>query len=338
MNKTFIISGVVSLVLIAILILIIGPASILRTIDHISIEDCFILVFFSLLALFFSALSINNALNVYNVKIDLLNLLFIKIIGFSANYIAPSGLLAGFIGGDAVMALILKKKKGLEFKQGFSAGLASKVVEFSVFLVFIYLGLILGFKYFYLPPEIWVFLFIAGIFIGVMTLFFLLNPIIDNRFFTKILISLSKIKFLNKIITKITSHINELEKEMHFFFTKGAKYLLLSVFLSLLVAIILILQIWLLVHYLGIDMGFSKTLLVFSVSMLVFALPLAPGSAGTYELSQVGLFDLLGMGSDVGLTFSLIMRIINLAIVGFSFIILPHYGINLFKKDNIEKI
>ncbi|MHB1665830.1 MAG: flippase-like domain-containing protein, partial [bacterium] len=156
MNKTFIISGVVSLVLIAILILIIGPASILRTIDHISIEDCFILVFFSLLALFFSALSINNALNVYNVKIDLLNLLFIKIIGFSANYIAPSGLLAGFIGGDAVMALILKKKKGLEFKQGFSAGLASKVVEFSVFLVFIYLGLILGFKYFYLPPEIWV--------------------------------------------------------------------------------------------------------------------------------------------------------------------------------------
>ena len=44
------------------------------------------------------------------------------------------------------------------------------------------------------------------------------------------------------------------------------------------------------------------------------------------------------MGSDVGLTFSLIMRIINLAIVGFSFIILPHYGIRLFKKDNIEKI
>ena len=203
---------------------------------------------------------------------------------------------------------------------------------------FIYLGLILGFKYFYLPPEIWVFLFIAGIFIGIMTLFFLLNPIIDNRFFTKILINLSKIKFLNKIITKITSHINELEKEMHFFFTKGVKYLLLSVFLSLLVTIILILQIWLLVHYLGIDMGFSKTLLVFSVSMLVFALPLAPGSAGTYELSQVGLFDLLGMGSDVGLTFSLIMRIINLAIVGFSFIILPHYGIRLFKKDNIEKI
>ena len=84
-------------------------------------------------------------------------------------------------------------------------------------------------------------------------------------------------------------------------------------------------------------MGFSKTLLVFAVSMLVFALPLAPGSAGTYELSQVGLFDLLGMGSDIGLTFSLIMRIINLTIVGFSFIILPHYGINFFKKD-IEKI
>ena len=111
LNKTFMISAAVSLILIIILILIIGPAGILKTIDHISIEDCLILIIFSLAALFFSALSVNNALNVYSAKIDLINLFCIKIIGFSANYIAPSGLLAGFVGGDAIMALILKKKK-----------------------------------------------------------------------------------------------------------------------------------------------------------------------------------------------------------------------------------
>ena len=127
LNKTFIISAAISLILIAILILIIGPAGILKTINHISIADCLILIIFSLSALFFSALSINNALNVYNAKIDLINLFCIKIIGFSANYIAPSGLLAGFIGGDAIMALILKKKKGLSLSRDFPQDLHRKL-------------------------------------------------------------------------------------------------------------------------------------------------------------------------------------------------------------------
>lgn len=337
MNRTFLISIFVGLLLVGALVFIVGPSDILKTISHISIEDLLILLILSLLALFLSSLSFNNALNVYDAKVDLKNLINIKLIGFSANYIAPSGIFAGFLGGDAIMALILKKKDGLEFKQGFSAGLAAKVIEFSIFLIFIYLGLILGFKFFYLPPEIWFFLFASGIFVGLVTLFFLINPIIDNRFFTKILVFISRFKLLNKLINKIMQHINDFEKELHFFYTKGVKYLFVSILLSLIQTVVLIFQIWLLVHYLGINMGFSKTLLVFSVSMLVFSLPLAPGSAGTYELSQVGLFDLLGMGSDVGLTFSLIMRFVNILMVTAAFFLLPHYGIHFFKKD-VEKI
>ncbi|MDA8053206.1 MAG: lysylphosphatidylglycerol synthase transmembrane domain-containing protein [Deltaproteobacteria bacterium] len=333
MTKTFVLSTSIGLLFVIALIFIVGPKSILQMISHLSIIDFILLFCLSYLALFFSALSFNNALNVYDAKIDLKNLTNIKLIGYSANYIAPSGIFAGFIGGDAIMALILKKRSGLEFKRGFSAGLAAKVIEFGVFLLFIYLGLILGFRYFYLPPEIWFFLFIAGIFVGVVTLIFLINPIIDNRFFTKILQYLTRFKILNNLISKILKHINDFEKELHLFYVKGAKYLFLSLFLSIAETVILVFQIWLLVHFLGINMGFSKTLLVFSVSMLVFALPLAPGSAGTYELSQVGLFDILGLGSDLGLTFSLIMRAVNLLMVAISFFLVPHYGIHLFKKS-----
>lgn len=336
MNKAFILSVSVGLLFVAALVFILGPKSIFQMIGHLNFLDFIILFGLSYTALFFSALSFNNALDVYGAKIDLKSLANIKLIGYSANYIAPSGIFAGFIGGDAIMALILKKKNGLEFKRGFSAGLAAKVIEFSIFLLFIYLGLILGFRYFYLPPEIWFFLFLSGIFVGVVTLFFLINPIIDNRFFTKILTYLSRFKILNKLLNKILQHINEFEKELHLFYLKGVKYLFLSIFLSLLESFILIFQIWLIVHYLGIDMGFSKTLLVFSVSMLVFALPLAPGSAGTYELSQVGLFDILGLGSDLGLTFSLIMRAVNLTMVAISFFLVPHYGIHFFKKNTEE--
>lgn len=326
----------IGLLFVIALVFIVGPKSILEMIDRVSFLDFLILFFLSYIALFFSALSFNNALNVYDAKIDLKNLINIKLIGYSANYIAPSGIFAGFIGGDAIMALILKKRSGLEFKMGFSAGLAAKVIEFAMFLLFIYLGLILGFRYFYLPPEIWYFLLAAAIFIGVITFGFLVNPIIDNRFFTKILRYLTRFKILNALIFKILKHINNFEKELHLFYVKGKKYLFLSLFLSFIETAILIFQIWLLVHYLGVNMGFSKTMLVFSVSMLVFALPLAPGSAGTYELSQVGLFDILGLGSDVGLTFSLIMRAINLTMVAIAFFIVPHYGLNLFKKPEEE--
>lgn len=334
MNKAFVVSVSVGLSFVIALIFIVGPQSILHMIGRLNFFDLITLFGLSYLALFFSALSFNNALNVYDAKIDLKNLLNIKLIGYSANYIAPSGIFAGFIGGDAIMALILKKRDGLEFKRGFSAGLAAKVIEFATFLVFIYLGLILGFRFFYLPPEIWFFLFVSGIFVGIITLVFLINPIIDNRFFTKILTYLLRFKILKKVITKIIQHINDFEKELHLFYVKGVKYLFLSLFLSFIEAIVLVFQMWLIVHYLGINMGFSETMLVFAVSMLVFALPLAPGSAGTYELSQVGLFDVLGLGSDVGLTFSLVMRAVNLMLVAISFFLVPYYGINLFKKKD----
>ena len=332
MNKTFVISTSLGLIFVIVLVFIVGPKNILQMIGHLSFLDFIALFFLSYLALFFSALSFDNALNVYDAKIGLKHVTNIKLIGYSANYIAPSGIFAGFIGGDAIMALILKKRTGLEFKRGFSAGLAAKVIEFAIFLLFIYLGLILGFRYFYLPTDIWYLLLVAAIFVGAVTLVFLINPIIDNRFFTKILRYLTRFKILNKVIFKVLKHIDDFEKELHLFYVKGKKYLFLSLFLSLIETAALVFQIWLLVHYLGINMGFSKTLLVFSVSMLVFALPLAPGSAGTYELSQVGLFDLLGLGSDVGLAFSLIMRAINLLMVAISFFLVPHYGFHFFKK------
>ncbi len=337
MNKTFIISTSLGLIFVVVLVVLLGPKNIIQMVDRLNYIDFFILFFISYLALSLSALSFNNALNVYDSKIGLIDLLNIKLIGYSANYIAPSGIFAGFIGGDAIMALMIKKRTSLDFKRGFSAGLAAKVIEFAIFLLFIYLGLILGFKYFYLPPEIWYLLLIAAIFVGVVTLIFLINPIIDNRFFTKFLKYLTRYKVLNKAIFKILKHINNFEKELHLFYVKGKKYLFLSLFLSLVQTVVLIFQIWLLVHYLGVNMGFSKTLLVFSVSMLVFALPLAPGSAGTYELSQVGLFDLLGLGSDVGLAFSLIMRAINILMVAISFFLVPHYGFHFFKKREEEK-
>ncbi|MFW0883894.1 lysylphosphatidylglycerol synthase transmembrane domain-containing protein [Candidatus Acidulodesulfobacterium sp. H_13] len=336
MNKAFIISTSIGLLFVIVLISLVGPGNILHMMDHLNLLDFLFLFFLSYLALFFSALSYNNALDVYDAKIDLKNLINIKLIGYSANYIAPSGIFAGFISGDAIMALILKKRSGFEFRKGFSAGLAAKVIEFGTFLIFIYLGLILGFRYFYLPPEIWFFLLIAAIFVGVITLVFLINPIIDNRFFTKILKYLTRFKILNIVILKILKHIDDFEKELHLFYMKGFRYLFLSLFLSLIETAVLIFQIWLLVHYLGVNMGFSKTLLIFSVSMLVFALPLAPGSAGTYELSQVGLFDILGLGSNLGLTFSLVMRAVNLLMVAISFFVVPYYGFHFFKKHKNE--
>lgn len=306
-------------------------------VGHLSLLDFAALFALSYIALVLSAFSLNNALQVYDSDINLKDILNIKLIGYSANYIAPSGIFAGFIGGDAIMAFLFKKRNGLDFKMGFSAGLAAKVIEFAIFLLFIYVGLIFGFRYIYLPAEIWYALLAAAVFVGLVTLMFLVNPILDNRMFTRMLKFLARYSFLNGLIGKIVKHIDEFEKELHLFYVKGKKYLFLSLLLSVVETAVLVFQIWLLVHYLGTDMNIYKTLLVFSVSMLVFALPLAPGSAGTYELSQVGLFDLLGLGTELGLSFSLVMRAVNILMVAVSFFLVPHYGFSFFKKPQQEE-
>ena len=110
MNKTFVISTSLGLIFVIVLVFIVGPKNILQMIGHLSFLDFIALFFLSYLALFFSALSFDNALNVYDAKIGLKHVTNIKLIGYSANYIAPSGIFAGFIGGDAIMALILKKR------------------------------------------------------------------------------------------------------------------------------------------------------------------------------------------------------------------------------------
>ncbi len=337
LNKAFIIATSLGALFVVLLVVIVGPSRLLMMVGHLSLVDFLALVALSYVALFISALSFGNALHVYGCGIRLRSLANIKLIGYSVNYVAPSGIFGGFIGGDAVMALILNRKDGLEFKKGFSAGLSAKVIEFATFLLFVYAGLILGFRYFYMPPEIWFTLFIAAIFVGIVTLFFLINPIIDSRIFTRIIRYLSRFKYLDRVLKNISTHINEFERDLNLFYRKGKKYLFISLSLSIIETVILVFQVWLLVHYLGIDMGFSKTLLVYAVSTLVFALPLAPGSAGTYELSQVGLFALLGLGSDAGLTFSLVMRGVNLLLIAVSFFLVPRYGFHFFEKKKEEE-
>jgi Uncharacterised protein family (UPF0104). len=115
-NKTFIISTFFGLIFVVVLVVLVGPKNIIQMIDRLNYVDFIILFFLSYLALFLSALSFNNALNVYDSKIGLIDLLNIKLIGYSANYIAPSGIFAGFIGGDAIMALMIKKRRRLILK------------------------------------------------------------------------------------------------------------------------------------------------------------------------------------------------------------------------------
>jgi uncharacterized membrane protein YbhN (UPF0104 family) len=61
---------------------------------------------------------------------------------------------------------------------------------------------------------------------------------------------------------------------------------------------------------------FLNSFLVTTLGSIVIILPTIPASLGTYEVTYVTIFVLLGLGADVGITLTLIRRIVGLGWVG----------------------
>ena len=60
------------------------------------------------------------------------------------------------------------------------------------------------------------------------------------------------------------------------------------------------------------SISFFDSLVIVTLGSIAFAFPIVPASLGVYEATYVGIFALLRLGTDVGLTLVLIRRVIAL--------------------------
>lgn len=238
-----------------------------------------------------------------------------RMIGYSVNYLTPSGLVLG----EPFKAMVLSGKTGLKL----GSTMVSVVIEGSIFLSTVLLFVVIGiFGFFsYSDLSIKITAAIIGAMIFLFSLFYLfytkmIKPSAakgEKGFFTYLidLLRLHRISFIDNLKNKIIRRENEIKN----FFQLHKRTIFAAVFLSIAEIAIMLASYWLTLYFLGFSIGLKALLGLFSLMSISFLIPL-PASLGGFELSQILAFGFFNMGGQItALAFTLITRIVNLAFV-----------------------
>ncbi|HEV8586754.1 MAG TPA: flippase-like domain-containing protein [Methylomirabilota bacterium] len=134
--------------------------------------------------------------------------------------------------------------------------------------------------------------------------------------------ALGRLAFLDKL----AGGLGRLDDSLAEFYRREPRRLALSTFFHFLGWLASGLEVWVVLHLLGIDISLGAALLVEAFSTAVrFATFMVPASIGALEGGHVAIFTALGFGGTVGMSFSLVRRIREATWIGVGFILLAAY-------------
>lgn len=141
------------------------------------------------------------------------------------------------------------------------------------------------------------------------------------------LLNLHKIKWVNHI----QERLRQAEIQTSHFFKNHKKAFALTLALSFFERLILIINYWLIVLFLGSQISLAQIMAIMALSVAVYLLPL-PASLGGQEAGQTIVFGVFGLGASTGLVFSLIIRTMSLAGVIIGLIFLLNFEFKIIKQ------
>lgn len=249
-----------------------------------------------------------------------------RMVGFSINYLTPSGLIMG----EPFKAVVLSGESNVKLGSAMVSIVIEAAIFLSTFLLFVILGIISFITYSNLSWRIFTStLLILAFMLSVFYLFYSKmmrksSPGENEKgFFTFIidLLHLHNFAFIRNLKTKISQR----EKEIRNFFSLHRNTVYAAILLSILEMIVMIASYWLTIYYLGFTIS-AQTLLGIVALMSVASLLPLPASLGGFELSQVFAFSFFGLGGQItAIGFSLITRIISLFFVIIGIIYLAYF-------------
>lgn len=233
-----------------------------------------------------------------------------KMAGFTMSYVTPTALIAG----EPIRAYMIKE----ESQCGWEKSSASVIVDQIIYLICLFCVIILGFVFlwekFSLPKDVTYGFFAVFALVLVTTVVFYKKTFQrgegEHAFFSFVIhkTKLSKIKYINNKL----GAIEKTEKIIEGFFKESKTDFLLVVVLAFLEVFLDAFAILVTCFYMGHWVGIVMSVGVFSLWALASLAPI-PGSLGSAELVLSFAFTLLNAGgSDTGLAFSLIYRVINI--------------------------
>ena len=303
-----IISTVVGLTVLILIFYLAGIQNVFFEIGQIGLLGAVVFIANALFILLLFTFSWQIILASYGCRLSFMDVFAARVIGFAVSYLTPSM----YIGGEPLRAYMISKRHQLPITKVGATVVVDKFLELGAGLFFIYLGSIWTLIEYSLPRKIYLTLFTVNILFGAGMGMLLFNFLYESKLFTSLATLLERINPLSKIIRKIKPEISKLEDHVFLAFNQHRTTTLLAFCIKLGAGFLVFIKPSIFFYFLKTVFKLSELALLFALTHLVLALQFTPGALGIFELGEVGVFKLVGIGPNRALAFSLMVRVTDL--------------------------
>lgn len=313
----------------------IGFFQIIKTISAISFKQFVILLAVNFSAILISILRWKIIMQSLEIPISSSRIAMAKFIGLTINYLTPGV----FMGGEPFKAFFLKREAGIPLSKSVISIIIDEAVFLTVSFFLIIIGLFFLFHWALLSKKIAVIiLLVFSLLLAAFYLFYtrtIYKKTGEKGFFSYIIdmLHLNKIKAIARFKHKII----EIENNLSVFFKAHRQILIIAVILTLIESFLYLTAFWLTIFYLGHKINFQTILTIMSTIYINYLIPI-PAALGSLELSQSYMFNIFGIGEDVGIGFSFITRIISLFFIAVGLIVLTYFEIKILWQKLSQRI
>lgn len=258
------------------------------------------------------------------IDVSFFKLFKIYLGGYSIMYLFPAILLAG----EFFRIYSLGKERGLSWKRTAPSVIIERVLEWTVNLLVVFLGLFLFvFNVELFPPKV-VFVFGIAFLVFLFALIFFYTTILRKRSIVHMIV--------RKYKEGEESGLIEVENKVFEFFDFRSKPFKKGLILSFLRAFVMQLRVWILIIFLGQNIGLLNSFSILGFSYISAMIPI-PASLGTHEVIQIAAFRAVNLTASMAAAFTLIIRAAEIILSSFGLIYIVKMGFNLMNNTYENK-
>lgn len=252
-------------------------------------------------------------------RVSFWKLFWVRVAGEAVNNTTPTG----YMGGEPVKAYLLKRE-GLSTPESLASLVIAKTTMTLSEILFIVIGLALTFARFDVSTHVRYSLIAALLVLSVFVLLFLFFQ--GQGLFTGFARVLMHFKIGTHFLAKRMEKIRELESHLSHFYGKAKRRFLLSFFFHFLGWWAGILEIYFILKFLKIPIGFQNAFIIETLHQMIRGLAFfVPANLGTQEGGNFFIFSLLRLGPALGVSVSLIRRMREWVWAGIGWILLAFW-------------
>ncbi|RCK71868.1 MAG: hypothetical protein ANABAC_2691 [Anaerolineae bacterium] len=239
-------------------------------------------------------------LRLQGVKVPFFSIFIYRLAGFGLSYLTPGPQ----FGGEGWLVLLLRRRHGVSFMEGSISVAIDKLIELLANFSFLAFGLLVSLQV-GVPNTILSTVLTLPL-IGLLSAPFLLFGLLAKGILPASWLA-KRWQQPPRLLLKLLQVLSDAEQRSASLIRQKL-WLLIAVYLySLGIWLVLLGEFWLMLHFLGIDVGFRQTVFTLTAARLAFLTPL-PGGLGALEAAQVAAVQGLGFSAALGLSLSLLQR------------------------------